>query len=89
MKTKQKTNSKNSGFWNGEKCEYCQGEIIERVTEFTKKSGKEYILIKNVPTGVCKECGVRYYSANVLKHIQQVSKRKPDNEVRMPVYSIS
>ncbi|MFQ6063141.1 MAG: YgiT-type zinc finger protein, partial [Methanosarcinales archaeon] len=59
------------GFWDGECCEYCNGPIVERMVELPRKVGEKYVLIKNVPAGVCKECGTRYYAANVLKTIEE------------------
>jgi len=46
------------------------------------------LLIKNAPVGVCKSCGTRYYSANVLKNIEMIAQgqRKAEPEVSMAVY---
>ena len=79
-----------SAFWEGERCEYCNGLIHEKKTELSRKVKRKHILIENVPTGVCAECGTRYYSANVLKTIQEAtsSRRKPKPELRVPVYSL-
>ena len=58
-------------FWTGETCEYCGGQIVEkRVTLHRKVKGK-YILLENIPAGVCTQCGTRYYAANVLKTIEE------------------
>lgn len=77
------------GFWEGEKCEYCGGPIVERKVDLPRKVGRKYILIKNVPAGVCKECGTRYYAANVLKTIETTTKRqKAEKEISMAVYSL-
>ena len=77
-------------FWNGERCEYCKGSIREKKTDLSRKLKEKYILIENVPTGVCTECGTRYYSANVLKTIEETvsGRRKATREVRVPVYSL-
>jgi YgiT-type zinc finger domain-containing protein len=78
------------GFWDGERCEYCNGVIREKKTDLPRKLKEKYILIENVPTGVCSECGTRYYSANVLKTIEETiaGRRKAVREVRVPVYSL-
>ncbi len=75
-------------FWDGETCEHCGGKIKEKVVELPKKCGKKYILIKNVPAGVCSSCGVRYFSANVLKTVEETSRgrRKAKQKVSMDVY---
>ncbi len=78
------------GFWDGEKCEYCGGPIVEKVIDLPRKAGEQYVLIRNVPVGVCKECGTRYYAANVLKTIESsvLGRRKAEGEICMPVYSL-
>jgi len=78
------------GFWDNEICEYCGGPIVEkRVTLHRKVRGK-YLIIENVPAGVCTQCGTRYYAANVLKMIEETTRghRKVRREVRVPVYSL-
>ena len=77
-------------FWDGERCEYCQGLIRERKTGLSRRVKGKYIVIENVPTGVCIGCGTRYHSANVLKTIAETlaGRRKAQREVRVPVYSL-
>jgi YgiT-type zinc finger domain-containing protein len=77
-------------FWEGEHCEYCGGPIKEKNTEMSRKIKGKHVLIENVPTGVCTECGTRYYTANVLKSIEETlrGRRKAKREVRVPVYSL-
>jgi YgiT-type zinc finger domain-containing protein len=78
------------GFWDGEQCEYCNGPIVEKIMDLPRKAGKKYVLIKNVPVGVCKKCGTKYYAANVLKTIESsvCGRRKAINEISMAVYSL-
>lgn len=77
-------------FWEGERCEYCEGVIIEKEVNLSRKIKGRYVLIENVPAGVCRECGTRYYAANVLKTIEETlrGRRKAKREVRVPVYSL-
>ena len=77
------------GFWDGERCEYCNGLIEEKLIDLPRKVGEQYILIQNVPAGVCTECGTRYSAANVLKTIEETmhGRRKAEREMLMPVYT--
>ncbi len=77
-------------FWKGEQCEYCHGAIVEKRVAMTRKVKGKYVLIENVPAGVCEECGTRYYAANVLKTIEETirGRRKAKREVLVPVYSL-
>ena len=78
------------GFWDGEHCEYCNEIIVEKTVDLPRKVGEKYILIENVPVGVCKGCGTRYYAANVLKNIEMTiqGRRKAEREITMEVYSL-
>lgn len=78
------------GFWDSETCEFCGGPIIEkRVTLYRKVHGK-YVLIENVPAGVCTQCGTRYYAANVLKLVEESIRgnRPAEREIVVPVYAL-
>ncbi|MBU1487846.1 YgiT-type zinc finger protein [bacterium] len=78
------------GFWEGETCEYCDGSIVEKRVTLHRKSKGNYVLIESVPAGVCAQCGTRYYTANVLKTIEESirGRRKTEREVLVPVYSL-
>lgn len=77
-------------FGDGERCEYCNGLIVEKRVDLTRKVGENYVLVENVPAGMCTECGTRYYAANVLKTVEETirGRRKAEREVLMAVYSL-
>jgi YgiT-type zinc finger domain-containing protein len=77
------------GFWDGERCEYCGGPIVEKIVVVHRKVNGRYVLVENVPAGVCVECGMRYFAANVLKTVEESvqGRRKAEQEVLVPVYS--
>ncbi len=77
-------------FWEGERCEYCKGLIREKTADLSRKVKGKYVVIENVPSGVCTECGARYYSASVLKSIEETlrGRRKAKREVQALVYSL-
>lgn len=77
-------------FWKGETCEYCGGPIVEKRVTLHRKVRRQYVLIENVPAGVCTQCGARYYAANVLKTIEESlrGRRQAEREVLVPVYSL-
>ena len=77
-------------FWESERCEYCHGLIREKSTDLSRKVRGKYVVFENVPTGICMECGTRYYAANVLKAIEETLRRRPKakREVQVPVYSL-
>lgn len=77
-------------FWEGETCEYCDGPIVEKRVTLHRKVKGNYVLIENVPAGVCTQCGTRYYAVNVLKTIEESvrGRRKAEREVLVQVYSL-
>jgi len=77
-------------FWQGENCEYCGGRIVEKRVDLLRKVNRKYVLFKNVPAGVCMECGTRYYAANVLKTLETRARRSKgaERKILMPVYSL-
>ncbi|MBN1889686.1 MAG: YgiT-type zinc finger protein [Thermoflexales bacterium] len=77
-------------FWEDETCEYCGGNIVEKRVTLHRKIKGGYVLIEDVPAGVCKECGTRYYAANVLKTIEESvrGRRKAEREILVPVYAL-
>ena len=77
-------------FWSGETCEYCGSPVVEKRVTLHRKIKGNYILIENVPAGVCTRCGARFFAANVLKTIEEsIRGRKPaEREVVVPVYAL-
>jgi YgiT-type zinc finger domain-containing protein len=77
-------------FWQGERCEYCSGAIVEKRVNLSRRVKGRFVLIENVPAGVCTGCGTRYYAANVLKTVEETlrGRRKAKREVVVPVYSL-
>jgi YgiT-type zinc finger domain-containing protein len=78
------------GFWDDETCEYCGGPIVEKRVTVHRRVKRGYVLIENVPAGVCVQCGARYFSANVLNTIEESLKgrRKVRRKIVVPVYSL-
>ena len=50
---------KTDEFWEGGTCEYCNGEIHEKMVALSRKARGKYLLIENVPAGVCAPNAVR------------------------------
>jgi YgiT-type zinc finger domain-containing protein len=77
-------------YWEGEHCEYCGGKIVEKRVDLHRKVNGKHVLIENVPAGVCAECGTRYYTANVLKTLEETihGRRKAQQELLVPVYAL-
>ena len=58
----------------GYKCEYCDGIVREKLVKreaFKHKSG--FVILEDVPIGVCDRCGTRYYHARLLHRFADVA----------------
>lgn len=68
-------------------CSFCGGEVKEEKVELDYRyKGKLYIF-KDVPTGVCQQCGEKYLRAEVSKEIERriKSKKKWEETISVPV----
>jgi YgiT-type zinc finger domain-containing protein len=65
----------------GYKCEYCDGIVQERVVDreaFKHRHG--FVILENVPIGVCDKCGCRYYHSTLLHRVEEIAARKKSPE---------
>ncbi|MGR3177285.1 MAG: YgiT-type zinc finger protein [Candidatus Anammoxibacter sp.] len=67
----------------GYKCEYCAGTVKKRLVKkevFKHKGG--FVMLEDIPVGVCDKCRYRYYHSTILKKVEdivdgkQISQRK-------------
>ncbi len=69
-------------------CEYCEGTVRERVVKreaFKHKDG--FVILEEVPIGVCDRCGNRYYSAQILELVDAIAtgNKAPERTELLPV----
>ncbi|MGH9856840.1 MAG: type II toxin-antitoxin system MqsA family antitoxin, partial [Acidobacteriota bacterium] len=48
-------------------CTYCGGEVIEQTIDYDYRRKKNLMIVSNVPAGVCRQCGEKYFKPPVLK----------------------
>jgi len=61
----------------GYKCEYCDGIVREKIVKreaFKHKNG--FVILEDVPIGVCDKCGTRYYHSSLLRRVGEVAAGK-------------
>lgn len=56
-------------------CEHCNGTVRERRSdrEALKHKGS-FVILEDVPIGVCDQCGARYFDASVLRRVAEVGR---------------
>ncbi len=72
----------------GYKCEYCDSTIREKHVKreaFKHKSG--FVILENMPVGVCDKCGTRYYHSSLLHRVVEVAEGRvsPQKSEQVPV----
>ena len=68
-------------------CSFCDGEVKGSKVELDYRyKGKLYIF-KEVPVGVCQQCGEKYLTAKVSKEIERRIRKKEkwDKTIAVPV----
>ena len=53
-------------------CFLCKGNIEDNVTTFMVDIGNCIVIVKNVPSQVCSQCGETSYSDSVAKKLEQI-----------------
>lgn len=54
-------------------CEYCSGDIRQKHVTVNHWYEDKLVIIKNVPVGVCDQCGERYYEAAILDQLDTLA----------------
>lgn len=71
-------------------CFFCGGEVKEKSTQREYHWKGELFIFKNVPMGVCQQCGEKFLKAEIGKQMEKMvlMKSKPLTEIKVPVYSL-
>ncbi len=51
-------------------CIYCGGEVIERLDRVDYRLKEDLFILERVPTGICTQCGEKYFRAEVVKQME-------------------
>lgn len=71
-------------------CFMCKGTVRDGRSVFTANLGECIVVIKNVPSGVCAQCGEASYSDEVARRLEQIVQRVANSiaaEVAVVSYS--
>jgi YgiT-type zinc finger domain-containing protein len=56
-------------------CEHCSGTVRERRVEREALRHKgSFVILEDVPVGVCDGCGARYFDASILRRIAEIGR---------------
>ena len=54
------------------KCFMCKGSLHDKPTTFMVDIDKCIVVVKNVPSQVCRQCGEASYVTNVAKQLEDI-----------------
>ncbi len=70
-------------------CYFCGGEVKEQVIEIEFRWKGNLYLVEGVPTGICQQCGEKYFTAEVSKAIDRsIEEGNVKRTVEIPVLEI-
>lgn len=57
-------------------CDYCGGSVREKCVTVDLRIKNKLFVFDNVPVGVCRKCGERYYRGPVLERLEELARHK-------------
>jgi len=60
-------------------CFMCKGNVMDGFSTFTTDMGDCIVVIKNVPSRVCSQCGEASYSDEVARRLEQIVRSLMDS----------
>ena len=69
-------------------CTFCKGTTQEGLSTFTTDLGDCIVIIRNVPSYICEQCGETYYSTEVMQQVYRIvqSVRETMSEITVVNY---
>jgi YgiT-type zinc finger domain-containing protein len=56
-------------------CEHCGGTVRTRQVDREALRHKQtFVILEDVPIGVCEKCGARYFDASVLRRVAEIGR---------------
>lgn len=55
------------------KCFMCKGDMVNKNTNYILDLDGSIIIIKNVPSLLCNQCGEIFYDNDVMKRIEKIT----------------
>lgn len=73
------------------RCTFCGGNVEERKVTFSYETPDKFLLVENVPAGVCTKCGERTYSPKVADELLRFVKAeaRPTKTITVPVFDFA
>jgi len=59
-----------------DKCYFCKAKVVQQQVTIDYRWGDNLVVIKDVPAGVCQQCGEKYLKSSVYKELERLAKSK-------------
>jgi len=67
-------------------CYFCGGDVVEKIIELEFRWRGQLYMLERVPSGICQQCGEKYFTAEVSEAIDNAIKSgKVTRMVNVPV----
>jgi YgiT-type zinc finger domain-containing protein len=69
-------------------CEHCEGRVRERrVAREALRHKGGFVVLEDVPIGICEKCGARYFDASVVRRVAEIGRglTPSDGTLQVPV----
>ena len=68
-----------------DKCYFCKAKVVQQEITIDYRWGDNLVVIKDVPAGVCQQCGEKYIASGVYKELERLAKNKSHLKGKMTV----
>ena len=75
-------------------CSYCGGAVVEKKIDYDYRREGHLLVVSNVPAGVCRQCGEKYFRPEILKKMDEIyhdifdRNQKPQHTLIVPAVSL-
>ena len=70
-------------------CSYCGNSVDEQLVSLEIWLGDRLVVFRDVPAGVCNNCGEEYFGADIQDKMFEMAKRPAKSVMEVPVYRFS
>jgi len=67
------------------RCYFCRGKVERAEVDVDFRWGRKLKVIRDVPAGVCRQCGERYFDAAVYKAMEKLGASRKKAEERLEI----
>jgi YgiT-type zinc finger domain-containing protein len=70
------------------RCDHCGGMVRERLVDREAfRHQDRFVVLEQVPIGVCEKCGARYFDASVVRRVAEIGRGlvPSDGTIEVPV----